>query len=477
MKKLTNSKILKMFIIMTFSLNFFSCGNDNSTSPSKSSAKQIITFNFNSFTPVIEGAIDQNTKIITLAVPFGTDITNLTPTITISSNATINPSSNIPQNFTNPVLYTVTAEDGSTATYTVKVIFNTNNPGTISGTISANTTLKDLGLAIDYIVSGPVYIDGNALLTIEPGTTIIFSSVNDYFQINENAGIRAIGTAEKPIVFAGPVNNNNKGSWDGIYIKSNRNDNKFEYVEIYRAGSYENGALNLENGAKLAMSNCKISASLHNGLYLNSDATLTLFDNNTIELCDGYPISCNDLTQTDKFNNTNIFLNNNKSSVDIRVGTIISNTFTLNKIDIPYDIYDIDVTNGTFNISNGVTLRFKNNGYLNVKDGGILNANGVTFTATSAVPGFWYSIEINNKYDNVLQNCIIEYCGMNDEGGIYTPDGKISLTDVKIQHSSSYGIVFSSENNLITHQNVTFSDCAKGNVFDYSTNEVLENLP
>jgi hypothetical protein len=44
-------------------------------------------------------------------------------------------------------------------------------------------------------------------------------------------------------------------------------------------------------------------------------------------------------------------------------------------------------------------------------------------------------------------------------------------------HSSSYGIVFSSTSSLITHSGVTFSDCAKGNVFDYSTSEILNDLP
>lgn len=477
MKKYSNSLIIKIFVLIISTSIFFACSS-NSTSPAKSSAKQILSFVFNDFTTPVVGIIDQNAKTINLKVPFGTNLTNLVPTITISDKAILSPATDVAQNFTNAVIYTVTAEDGSTASYTVTVTYDTSNPVTLSGKMSTNTTLKDLGLPIDYIIDGAFYVDGNALLTIEPGTTIAFTSVDSYFQVNENAGISAVGTTDKPIIFIGPVNNPNKGSWDGIYIESNRADNKFSYVNIINGGSTTSGAaLNIQSGAKLAMSNCKISGSLNDGLYLESNAVLSQFDNNTIEICDAYPISCDNLTQTANFNITDTLSNNTQPSVEVRSRSTFSKNFTLNKIGIPYDVNQIYVTGGTLTISDGVTLRFQNSGYLTVKDGGMLNATGTTFTSTTPIAGFWYSIEINNQYNNILQNCIIEYCGMDDEGGIYTPDGKVSLTNVAIMHSSSYGIVFSSKNNLIIHSGVTFSDCAKGNVFDYSKNEILNDLP
>ncbi|MEH0152523.1 family 10 glycosylhydrolase [Limibacter armeniacum] len=58
---------------------------------------------------------------ITFNFPFGTEITNLTPTITFDENATIEPAADSPQDFTAPVTYTLTAENGDKNTYTVKV--------------------------------------------------------------------------------------------------------------------------------------------------------------------------------------------------------------------------------------------------------------------------------------------------------------------------------------------------------------------
>jgi Leucine-rich repeat (LRR) protein len=49
---------------------------------------------------------------IEIEVEYGTDVTSLTPTITLSGNATVDPLSGVAQDFTNPVTYTVTAEAG-----------------------------------------------------------------------------------------------------------------------------------------------------------------------------------------------------------------------------------------------------------------------------------------------------------------------------------------------------------------------------
>lgn len=67
----------------------------------------------------IVGTIDEDAKIVVLDFPAGTDVTHMTPTISISAYATIEPESGVAQDFTNPVYYTVTAMDGTTAQYMV----------------------------------------------------------------------------------------------------------------------------------------------------------------------------------------------------------------------------------------------------------------------------------------------------------------------------------------------------------------------
>lgn len=89
----------------------------------QSSEAAITTFTFDHpevvSQPVIEGT---NITFMVSDVIQPEDLAALVPTIQISDKATISPASGVAQDFSNPVTYTVTSEDGITiATYTVSV--------------------------------------------------------------------------------------------------------------------------------------------------------------------------------------------------------------------------------------------------------------------------------------------------------------------------------------------------------------------
>ena len=87
----------------------------------QSSDKSITSFVFSGLTPKVDGVIDNINYAINLTVSSDTDVTSLTPTISVSGNATVSPLSGVAPDFTNPVIYSVTAQDGSTQNYTVTV--------------------------------------------------------------------------------------------------------------------------------------------------------------------------------------------------------------------------------------------------------------------------------------------------------------------------------------------------------------------
>jgi hypothetical protein len=68
------------------------------------------------------GTIDEDSKIVVLDFPAGTDVSHLTPNILVSNYATIEPESGVAQDFTIPVYYTVTAMNGTTAEYMVEAV-------------------------------------------------------------------------------------------------------------------------------------------------------------------------------------------------------------------------------------------------------------------------------------------------------------------------------------------------------------------
>lgn len=78
--------------------------------------RQILSFTYGA----AAGVIDQVNGTITMELPAGTS-TTFAPTIRVSDFATVTPASGETQDFSKPVKYTVTAQNGSTNTYTVTV--------------------------------------------------------------------------------------------------------------------------------------------------------------------------------------------------------------------------------------------------------------------------------------------------------------------------------------------------------------------
>lgn len=93
-------------------------GNENSEA-------KITGFTFDSDLVTMQPVINENDKTITFKVSENItteDLQTLVPTITISEKATITPGSGIAQDFSKTVVYTVVAEDGTIAKYSVSLL-------------------------------------------------------------------------------------------------------------------------------------------------------------------------------------------------------------------------------------------------------------------------------------------------------------------------------------------------------------------
>ena len=89
-----------------------------------SSANSILSFSFDGQQG--ESIIDVENHTVNAYAAWDYDISNIIPTITVSPMATISPASGTPQDFTNPVVYTVTAEDESSQDWTVTIANDEN---------------------------------------------------------------------------------------------------------------------------------------------------------------------------------------------------------------------------------------------------------------------------------------------------------------------------------------------------------------
>lgn len=110
-----------------------------STTP-KSSEKNMVSFvlsatdNSNHLITNINGVIGDS---IYISLEEGTDVTALVPTIT-HTGVSISPAGGTAQNFSSPVVYTVTAEDGTTKKYATAITFTKANKTVFFGSEDGN---------------------------------------------------------------------------------------------------------------------------------------------------------------------------------------------------------------------------------------------------------------------------------------------------------------------------------------------------
>jgi len=140
------------------------------------------------------GTIDETNHKIAVTVPYGTNVTDLSPAIVASDQATVSPTSGTAQDFTSPVTYTVTAEDGTKQDYVVTVTVEADTKstakaitafsiGTSKGTI--DETNHKIAVTLPYGTSvtalGPTIANSNkSSVSPTSGTSQDFTSPVTY---------------------------------------------------------------------------------------------------------------------------------------------------------------------------------------------------------------------------------------------------------------------------------------------------------
>ncbi len=467
MRKLTSLLLLISLVL------FYGCEKEGGEG-TESSKKKILGFRFEQLNPAITGVINEQARTIVLTdVPAETGLAALVPTISLSAGATVSPASGTPQNFTNPVVYTVTAEDGSNVTYTVTATLGIE---TLSGSMTANRTLTDRvpGDAADYIIDGAFYVSGNALLTINPGVVIRFTGVDGWIVVEENAGLKMVGTATNPIVLTGPVNNNNKGAWGGVEYNSSRADNQMEYVSVINAGSgtYD-AAVDVEYDARLSIKNSLISGSGGNGLHVMGN--LAAFSNNLITGCEKAPVVFENIDMVSILDEASQLTGNNDSWVEISYGfrDVQTADISLKKLTVPYLIRSGVYFGRKFTLAPGTSFLFDNDAFIEIESTGTLIANGtselpISFSHMDGTEGAWQGIFIYSALTNSMQHCIIEHGGsyyFYPSNLVIGEDSRVTIQNCTLRNTPGYGVI-RFNNGTITSSSVTFSNCDLGNVYN-----------
>ncbi|MFT3740031.1 MAG: M1 family aminopeptidase [Breznakibacter sp.] len=141
----------------------------------KNTEKQILGFDIAGQLDVT--VIDQPAKTVSITMPYGTDRNGLAPVIVVSAAASVDPASGQEVDFTLPVQYTVTAEDGSSQIYTVVVTNALNSEKQIlSFTITGQAGMTEIDQSSRTVTvtmpAGSVITALAPVLTVSQGATV-----------------------------------------------------------------------------------------------------------------------------------------------------------------------------------------------------------------------------------------------------------------------------------------------------------------
>jgi hypothetical protein len=155
--------------------------------PVKSGAKSITSFSIDG----LDGIIDEEAKTVSVTMPYGLSRASLVPVIAFSQKALVSPKSGMAQDFSAPQTYTVIAQDGSVAAYTVTVSIAPNNANAITGfmldgiagTIYEET--KNISVTVPYgtditALAPVITVPLEAAVSPEPETARDFSEPQTY---------------------------------------------------------------------------------------------------------------------------------------------------------------------------------------------------------------------------------------------------------------------------------------------------------
>ena len=153
----------------------------------------------------VEGSIVKDT--IWVIIPVAADIKALIPDV-VHEGISISPANRTPQDFTNPVRYTVTAADGSMQAYVVVVRYSHTTKDITSFILrksdNAQLTADITGIISGDVIELPVPV-GLSLGMLTPGITHTGKSISPGTQIGQDFS--------KPVTYKFPPDTTGLESW------------------------------------------------------------------------------------------------------------------------------------------------------------------------------------------------------------------------------------------------------------------------
>ncbi|UOB19145.1 leucine-rich repeat domain-containing protein [Abyssalbus ytuae] len=268
----------KYFYVLLFvagGICMASCNKDDDNPSPKSDAKQILSFVFKeedntALNEDVTAEINQEDKTITATVPFGTELTSLLPEVEVSEKAAVSPTG--AQDFSNEVTYTVTAENGTKATY--KVIVNQAEPNASNAKQILSFVFKEEdNTALNEDVTAAINQEDKTIAATVPFGTELTSLLPEV-KVSEKAAVSPTGAQDfsNEVTYTVTAENGTKATYKVIVNQADPNASDAKQILSFVFKEEDNTALNEDVTAEINQEEKTITATFP----FNTDVTSLL---------------------------------------------------------------------------------------------------------------------------------------------------------------------------------------------------------
>ncbi|UOB19143.1 leucine-rich repeat domain-containing protein [Abyssalbus ytuae] len=265
----------KYFYVLLFvagGICMTSCNKDDDNPSPKSDAKQILSFVFKAannkaLNEDVTAEINQEDKTITATVPFGTELTSLLPEVKVSEKAAVSPTG--AQDFSNEVAYTVTAENGTKATY--KVIVNQAEPNASDAKQILSFVFKEEdNTALNEDVTAEINQEEKTITATVPFGTEL-TSLLPLIEVSEKATVSPTGAQDfsNEVDYVVTAENGTKATYKVIVNQAEPNASNAKQILSFVFKEEDNTALNEDVTAAINQEDKTITATFP----FNTDVT------------------------------------------------------------------------------------------------------------------------------------------------------------------------------------------------------------
>ena len=383
--------------------------------------------------------------------PIGPDVTIAFDTATIDSHIAI---------------------DTATPVDTTPVVVCTMTTPFTGGYITANLTLTKA--CSPYHITEGIRVDGNAILTIEPGVTLAFESglgIGIGYDDSTSGKLVAVGTAQSLITFTSAAASPAAGDWSGIYFwGGTMGGTKIAYANLDYCGS-DSACIegsNVKTG-RVVLDHMNIDhvGATADGILENDDASNFTISNSTFSNIKSSPAQKYAISVSAPsfagIGSTNTF--NGGAMIELAGGKVTSTTSWVNPgtdIAVTSNLGVDDTSGPVLTLGPGMKLKFaagtsfdirySNPGHGSViiagaePDGGASGRVVLTSLLSSPAAGDWVGLYVWSGGKAQISYADISYAGSysSTPGDLVVEDGNstsvISVDHSSFTHSMGYGV-------------------------------------